>query len=251
MLSFLTLVTCSVLALPLLGATSPDTTETASATEPEPSYYVDTVSWHIRNAEDGSDENIALLTIDDGPRSNTTPDLLELLDAHDVPALFFIVGEPAAAHPELIDAILERGHAIGNHTWSHANLAELPPDSVRREIERLNNWLTHHADYSPTFFRPPYGVSSPTVDSVVEEESMRSMGWSAESYDWMFEDESETVEADAEEVARLALQSLQDGNILLIHDRPVAVEALEIILSELADEGLEFVLPDALRQGPR
>lgn len=247
----------SLLCALLLGTTgaaplssAPDTTDAASPPDAEErSVYVDPVSWHVRDGADGTAEDLLLLTIDDGPRPDTTPDLLELLEAHDVPALFFINGEPAATHPELIHAILEDGHAIGNHTWSHANLAELPADSARHEIVAVNEWLQEEADHTPTYFRPPYGVSSPAVDSVVRAEEMEPMGWSAESYDWLYEDESDTMREDAEAIAERTLESLTNGNILLIHDRPVAVEALEIILNALAEDEVEFVLPDEAGAG--
>jgi peptidoglycan/xylan/chitin deacetylase (PgdA/CDA1 family) len=74
------------------------------------------------------------LTFDDGPDPAATPRLLRLLDERDVRATFFLIGERAARHPELVRAIAAGGHEVGNHTWRHRNAWLLPPGAAAREI---------------------------------------------------------------------------------------------------------------------
>ena len=91
-----------------------------------------------------TDEQVAWITIDDGP-SDETPAVLDLLDAHGAKATFFLVGDRARARPELVRAIVERGHGIGNHSATHpqAWFWALPPWRMRDEIERTPVSYTH------------------------------------------------------------------------------------------------------------
>lgn len=206
-------------------------------------YYIDSTDWMIKSADDHSHEGLALITIDDGPNPNTTPDFLDLLDAYDAKAIFFINGYRAENHEELTAEILERGHKIGNHTWHHDDLSELGPVALEREISLLNDWLNLHLDHSPTYFRAPYGVMTHDAEAVVERSGMKSMGWSVNSYDWLFGEDEETIESDAIEIADKTMEEMEHGNIILLHDRAVTLEALEIILYTL-HEDIEFVVPD-------
>jgi len=207
-------------------------------------HFVDSVSWEVRSVAEAENDGIALLTIDDGPRPETTRQILDLLDEHEAKALFFINGEPAEARPDLVEEMLARGHMVGNHGWAHENLATLEAAETGKEILRLNEWLEEHVNYEPIYFRPPYGVSTPAADVIVWEAGMRPMGWSVNSTDYTFPDEEDTIEEDADEIAARTAQALQNGNIILLHDRPVSVKALQLILDHLDEQGIRLVLPD-------
>ncbi len=232
-----------LLLLIVAGLISPPADTGAPADDS--TFYIDSVLWEVRAAPGGSTEGIALLTIDDGPQKDTTRELLDLLAAHDVRALFFINGEPASAFPERVQEMIDGGHMVGNHGWGHKDLATLSADETAREILRVNEWLQQHKDYAPTFFRPPYGISTPAADSIVWDAGMRNMGWSVNSTDYLFPDNEDSVEQDARQVAERTLAGLENGNIILMHDRPVTVEALRIILPELEARGIRLVLPNA------
>ena len=99
------------------------------------------------------------VTFDDGPDPEITPRTLDVLRAYDVPALFMLIGAFAEANPDLVDRMLDEGHLIGNHTWSHPSLLTLPPDEVRRELHDTHEVLARHTD-AIDWFRPPRGELS-------------------------------------------------------------------------------------------
>ena len=106
-------------------------------------------------------QRVVALTFDDGPDPATTPHLLRLLAAHDVPATFFVVGQRAAAYPELIRAILDGGHTIGNHSFRHDSLVAFRgPEKIAAEILTAQRVL-EGLGVTPMVFRPPVGITYP------------------------------------------------------------------------------------------
>ena len=103
-------------------------------------------------------EPFVCLTFDDGPDPEITPRALDVLAAYDVPALFMLIGAFADANPDLVARIVDEGHLIGNHTWSHPSLLTLGPDEVRRELHDTHDVLSRHARID--WFRPPRGELS-------------------------------------------------------------------------------------------
>lgn len=206
-------------------------------------YYIDSRTWQIRSLADHSTEKIVLLTIDDGPKAYTTPGFLALLDQYDAKAIFFINGYLAEPLPWVVRQILNHGHMIGNHSWSHKRLNQISKEETKDEILKLNDWLSDKIAYEPLFFRAPYGLMTPEATAVLKNNGMAGMGWSVNSYDWRYPDNEETIQDDAAEIAERTLQSMDGGNIVLMHDRAVSLAALEIILEELTDRGYRFVLP--------
>src|SRR6267378_6489119 len=97
------------------------------------------------------------LTFDDGPNEQLTPRLLDLLAQHHIHATFFVIGENAAQYPEILQRAVREGHEIGNHTWSHPNLAKMSEENVRNQIDRTEETITNAIRSRPTLFRPPYG----------------------------------------------------------------------------------------------
>src|SRR5437870_942642 len=86
------------------------------------------------------------LTFDDGPNQKLTPRLLDLLAQHHIHATFFVVGENAAQYPEILQRAAREGHEIGNHSWSHPNLAKMSDDDVRSQIKRTEDAITGSID---------------------------------------------------------------------------------------------------------
>lgn len=106
----------------------------------------------------GTGDGVAL-TFDDGPDAELTPQVLDALDRARVRATFMVVGERVAAAPDLVRRAVDAGHEIGNHTWSHRNLASLAPEDVRAELGRTADLLARVVpDATVRFFRPPRGV---------------------------------------------------------------------------------------------
>src|ERR1700736_4871385 len=97
------------------------------------------------------------MTFDDGPSPETTPRLLDILKQRNIKATFFMIGQNAERNPEIVKRILVEGHEIGNHSWTHPQLAKLSDDRVTEEITKTQNAIKSAAGYTPTLLRPPYG----------------------------------------------------------------------------------------------
>jgi peptidoglycan/xylan/chitin deacetylase (PgdA/CDA1 family) len=124
------------------------------------------------------------LTFDDGPNPAFTPRLLDALASHDVRATFFMVGSHAQAAPELVRRIVAEGHLIGNHSWSHANLALASAGRVREELARTSQTLEQIAGAPVRFFRPPFGARRPAVLRIARELGLEPVLWNAMTSDW-------------------------------------------------------------------
>jgi len=124
------------------------------------------------------------LTFDDGPNPAWTPQLLDILAAHDVRATFFLIGRYAQAEPELVRRILNAGHLIGNHSWSHPNLAVTPVRRIEEELTRTRDTLQQIAGVPIRWFRPPFGGRRPVVLKIARDLGMIPVLWNAITTDW-------------------------------------------------------------------
>ena len=124
------------------------------------------------------------LTFDDGPNPAWTPQLLEVLAEHDVKATFFMLGAHAMAEPRLARRIVDEGHLIGSHSWSHLNLALTGPTQIREELTRTRDLLAQIAGAPVKYFRPPFGARRPAVLRIARELGMTTVMWNAMTSDW-------------------------------------------------------------------
>jgi peptidoglycan/xylan/chitin deacetylase (PgdA/CDA1 family) len=187
------------------------------------------------------------LTIDDGPDPADTPRLLDLLDAAQARATFFVRGDRAQANPDLIAEIRRRGHQLGNHSFSHpqATFWCLPPRRVAQEIAGCNQVLRELTGEEPRFFRPPVGMANPFVHWAAGALGLRLVGWSARGYDGV------AARARPAEVVRRIGRNLRPGAIVLLHEGRVGrngealnARGLQMLLEELGRRGWRCVLPD-------
>jgi peptidoglycan/xylan/chitin deacetylase (PgdA/CDA1 family) len=183
------------------------------------------------------------LTIDDGPDPQDTPRILALLATHGARATFFVIGEKAATHPDLLRAIVAAGHEVAHHTHTHptANFWCASPSRVAREIDDGLAAL-RAAGVTPTRFRPPVGIKNLWLAKVLRQRGLTAVGWSARGLErWL---------GDAAAVADRALRLVSPGAILLLHEGPriapaIRVEAIRQVLERLTKAGYRCVVPAA------
>lgn len=152
------------------------------------------------------------LTFDDGPFATSTPLLLELLARHALPATFFVTGRNAAAHPELIQAIVAHQQTIGNHSLSHDNLLMLRSTRVLSEDIRTTQDILANMGIQPLLFRPPVGITNPRLGPVLARLGLQAVTFSCRIND--------RGNRNIEHLAARVLRRLRPGQILLLHDNP-------------------------------
>lgn len=181
------------------------------------------------------------LTFDDGPNPAWTPRLLELLARHDVKATFFLVGKFAAQETVLTRYIANGGHTIGNHSWSHPNLALTAPAKVREELRRTSGTLEGITGKPVKFFRPPYGARRPDVLRTARELGMTPVLWNAMTDDWALQ-AAETIASRLVHKVEAAARRGRAANIVLHDgghaglgaDRGPSVKAAQLLLDRFA-----------------
>jgi peptidoglycan-N-acetylglucosamine deacetylase len=156
------------------------------------------------------------LTFDDGPNPACTPRLLDILASHSVHATFFLVGSFAQQQPELIRRILAAGHLIGNHSWSHPNLALTPARRVDEELTRTSDTLQQITGAPIKYFRPPYGARRPHVLRTARRLGMIPVTWNAMTNDWA----EPSATATAARLIRMIDHRQQQGRAanIVLHD---------------------------------
>ncbi|MEO7413994.1 MAG: polysaccharide deacetylase family protein, partial [Opitutaceae bacterium] len=181
------------------------------------------------------------LTIDDGPDPGDTPRILDALDRHSARATFFVIGERAAAHPDLVAEILRRGHEIAHHTHTHParTFWSAGPRRVRAELDQALVAM-RRAGANPRWFRPPVGFKNIFLSRELARRGLENVGWNVRSYD--------SRSNDPARVAARVIAQVRAGSILLMHegewlDSRVRVRAIELVLSALTERGFACVLP--------
>ena len=182
------------------------------------------------------------LTFDDGPHPETTRRVLATLAASRHRATFFVLGDKARRHPDVVREIHAAGHALGVHGDVHDRLHSFRrPSRIADEIARAQAAVEAACGVRPRWFRPPLGHTSPLTAGGVRRAGVRVVGWSARGYDGLASQRDDVV------TARLRA-SLKDGAIVLLHDAaehddfvPAGVSALPQILALLDERGLTSV----------
>jgi peptidoglycan/xylan/chitin deacetylase (PgdA/CDA1 family) len=179
------------------------------------------------------------LTFDDGPDAETTRRVLDALAMYKVTATFFVIGEKAEKHPDLVREVVARGHSIGLHAYRHARLyAMKSEEAVKRDLEQGIRVLEEITGVRPSWFRPPIGHTHPGIARAAESLDLTVVGWSVSARDGL----SWTHEADV--VGRVR-RGAKDGAVILMHDAsergayvPAGVRALPDVLAML--EGMRL-----------
>lgn len=176
------------------------------------------------------------LTFDDGPNPSYTPLLLDGLKKRGVKASFFVIGEYVEMCPGIVKRESDEGHLIGNHTYTHIQLTEENVDVFEKELLKTGALLEKITGKEVPFVRPPFGCWDKSLE---EKWNMLPVLWSVDPRDWCLDD--------PDEIARRVEETVQDGDIILLHDcyKSSVLAAFQII-DILQARGYAFVTVDEL-----
>lgn len=177
---------------------------------------------------------LVALTFDDGPNTITTPQVLDKLEKYNIVASFFLCGiNVSEATKPVMERQLTLGCELANHSWSHPAMSTLSKEEIEKEIADTNHIIHEMVGVTPQFFRPPYIATSPEMYQYIDLPFICGIGCS----DW---DDAVSTEKRAEVI----LNTVKDGDIILLHDAVDninTVNALDLIIPELLDQGYRFV----------
>jgi peptidoglycan/xylan/chitin deacetylase (PgdA/CDA1 family) len=216
-----------IFCLNVLAAAAQDSTSTPSPTA--------TPAKQITYAQVRVDQPYVAMTFDDGPSAENTPRLLDMLKQRNIKATFFLIGQNAAANPDLVRRILAEGHEIGNHSWTHPQLSKLSDDKVTAEITKTQDAIKDASGFTPTLLRPPYGaITARQREWIPNQFGLTIILWSVDPLDWKRPGPSV--------VTQRILSQVRPGAIVLSHDiHKQTVDAMPATLDGLIAKGYKFV----------
>lgn len=183
--------------------------------------------------------NVVALTFDDGP-TEITPEILILLEKYNQKATFFCIGKQIEKYPETAKIIVEQGHVIANHTYSHTNkMGFLSKKQVLTEITSTQNIIQQITGRIPNLFRPPFGVTNPNIARACKENRVEVIGWNVRSLDTVIESE--------DKILSRILDRFEKGSIILLHDTSTkTLNVLERLLIIMEKKQIQSVTVDEL-----
>jgi polysaccharide deacetylase family sporulation protein PdaB len=213
---------------------------------PTPPKQVDPLPPLVESDQDHKEEKkLVALTFDDGPDNKYTLEIMDVLKEYEVHATFFVVGLQVEKYPETAKRIIDDGHTIGNHSWSHKDLTKLNHNDREKEIQRTQQAILEATGVTPDLMRAPYGAISKAVLSSIHDESMKHVYWTIDTRDW--------AGTPVAEMHANVLENINPGAIILLHSfggRKNAIEQtielLPSLIEDLREKGYEFVTVEQL-----
>ncbi len=191
------------------------------------------------------------MTFDDGPSggsTNNTNRLLDLAAKKHIKLTFFLIGENAARYPQLVQRELAEGHQVGNHSYTHPDLAKMSDEAVRSEIQKTQDAIINASGYRPILMRPPYGAMTPRQRLwVAHDFGFKIILWDVDPLDWK-------RPVTPAQVAHRIISATRSGSIILSHDiHSTTVDAMPEVFDTLLAKGFKFVTVSellAMDKGP-
>jgi len=182
-------------------------------------------------------KNIAI-TFDDGP-NEATLQVLDVLKKHNAKATFFCIGKNIEKHPEILQQILSDGHIVGNHSYSHSPFFDFyRKNRVIAEIKKTDALIESISGKQVQLFRPPYGVTNPSIRRALEVTKHKVIGWNIRSLDGILKDEKI--------IFTRIINRITPGSIVLLHDTAHSVNILERLMLYLEVNKYKVVSIEAL-----
>lgn len=185
-------------------------------------------------------ENWVSLTFDDGPNLEFTPRVLKLLKDYGAKATFFCIGKHIENQPDIFKQILDEGHSVGNHTYSHSkSFGFFSSAKVKAELQATKSVVKKLIGLEMNLYRPAFGVTNPQIEKVVKNMRLQSIGWSVRSLDTTARSEKAVLDRITSKVSK--------GDIILLHDTSEkTIAVLERLLVFLREENLQSVTVERL-----
>ena len=189
-------------------------------------------------------DKVVALTFDDGPSSDWTPKILDVLNKYKVKATFFMIGEHVLKYPEVVRRVALEGHEIGNHTFDHHVLVYYKPEELVEEIKKSEKVIQEVTNQKTILFRPPKAWLTPAEKVIIGKLGYKTILWSLNSKDW--------VNFDDKYIVRYLVHHIKPGDIILFHDsggvftieggnREETVKAVGRLIEKLKERGYRFV----------
>ena len=191
------------------------------------------------------------LTFDDGPNDPYTLHLLDVLQKHNVPATFFLIGRYVEQRPDLAREISRRHHVIGNHTFTHPYLTFRSAARVREEIVACRDAIEAIVGEHSNLFRPPWGARRPAVFRIARDLGLEPVMWSVTGYDWNA--------PSADYIEQKVAGRIRGGDVVLLHDgghahfgadRSATVDFVDRLIRRCQAQSYEFVTIPSLLSSP-
>jgi cellulose synthase/poly-beta-1,6-N-acetylglucosamine synthase-like glycosyltransferase/peptidoglycan/xylan/chitin deacetylase (PgdA/CDA1 family)/spore germination protein YaaH len=206
--------------------------------------------WVVQRS--GAPPKTVALTFDDGPDPTWTPRVLDILKRRGVPGTFFMIGQNAADHPDLVKRAYAEGHEIGNHSFTHPNMLHVTPERVRLELTATQRAFEAILQRSVSLFRPPYNADSePNAAElmpvrVAYQAGYVTAGETIDPHDWdtTHRPDGTLGRLTADDIVKSSLDQLNHGQAILLHDaggnRAATVAALDPLITALQQRGYRF-----------
>lgn len=195
-----------------------------------------------------TDRKVVYLTFDDGPHPPETERVLDVLRERGARATFFLIGSKVSVNEAVLRRMLEEGHTLGLHTYSHAGTFPLLSfDKMLADVNEGKRAVENVAGKKISLFRPPFGVTNPTIAKVVRTLGLQTVGWDVRSFDTVY------CKPSGHDwyvpVVERIMKQVRPGSVILLHDRlDGASDLLALLLDRLTASGYDFTcaLPNTL-----
>jgi len=182
-------------------------------------------------------QKVVALTFDDGPEAPYTQKMLDVLKKHNVKATFYMLGGNAKAYPQLVKEVIQDGHDIGNHTWSHSMMKNKSVEAMKKDIQSVDTVLRNLGYQKEITFRAPHGVTSPNLKIALSQLNKRMVLFTFLAQDW--------TKISAQNIYDNVMKQMKPGLIIVLHDggkrRDNTVKATEMLIETLEKQGYKFV----------
>ena len=191
-----------------------------------------------------TDKRVVALTFDDGPSSARTPRLLEVLTAHNTNATFFMLGKNIEKYPQIAASVVDNGHLVGNHSYSHVRMIFKTPWFIKRDIERVDSLIRGLGQQEVGYYRPPYGDKMIVLPLLLKAMDKKMVTFDIQTM-------AEYREGGLKSLAEDIVAKVRPGSIIVLHDGKDGdaeeyADQVKKIITDLRAQNYEFVTIEEL-----